>query len=164
MGPEADLPNSGGFSDNFPPLFDGNCDYSSYREDIYLCVNLTTLPVINPLSGNHGMFRRRRKNGSQNIWTDIICREGSVGLIIERLDKANAIDIINQLENDLADFLDYSCNKTVSVEYVISGFRTRVDRVSSLILEEKLKGNLLLRQAQLADHDIQLVIGASSGR
>lgn len=43
-----------------------------------------------------------------------------------------------------ADFLDYTWKKEVSVEHFISGFHIRVDKISELNLNDKLKGHLLL--------------------
>lgn len=68
------------------------------------------------------------------------------------------------VDNDLADFLDYSWDKEVSVEHFISVFHTRMHKISDLHLDDKLKGQLLLRQA---DHLIQqerhVEIGSASG-
>lgn len=45
----------------------------------------------------------------------------------------------------------------------ISGFHTRVDKIASIKIDEKLKGHILIRQANLPQHDHQVIIGAASG-
>lgn len=94
--------------------------------------------------------------------TDAICRDGGADLISEHVDKAYAIDEIDQVENDLAKFLDYTWKKNVSIENFTSGFHTRVDKISELKLDEKLKGHLILRQMTLANYDRHVAIGAES--
>ena len=39
------LAHKGTFSDKMPPDFDGQRNYALYREDIFLWVNLTSLPA-----------------------------------------------------------------------------------------------------------------------
>ena len=53
--------------------------------------------------------------------------------------------------------------KDLRVEQFIPGFQKRVDKILQLNLDEKLKGHLLLRQAELVYHEKHAVIGAASG-
>lgn len=163
MGPGADQQSACEFSDKVPPRFDGHTDYASYREDVSLWVNLTTLPPAKHGPAIIGRLQGEAKTAAKTLSTEEICREGGASLILERLDKAYAIDKTNQLDHDLADFLDYTWNKEVSVEHFISGFHTRVDKISDLNLDDKLKGHLLLRQADLVQQERHVVIGAASG-
>ena len=163
MGPVADQQSACEFSDKVPPRFDGHTDYASYREDVSLWVNLTTLPPEKHGPAIIGRLQGEAKTAAKTLSTEEICRDGGADRIIERLDKAYAIDKTNQLDIDLADFLDYIWNKEVSVEYFISGFHTRVDKISDLNLDDKLKGHLLLRQADLVQHERQVIVGAASG-
>lgn len=55
--------------------------------------------------------------------------EGDIDLILQQLDKAYAIDRNDMVDNDLADFLDYTRKKEVSVEQFISGFHNPVDKI-----------------------------------
>lgn len=44
MGPEHTQMNAvGSFTDKVPPSFNGRDDYTSYREDVLLWINLTSL-------------------------------------------------------------------------------------------------------------------------
>lgn len=163
MGPVADQAATCEFSDKIPPRFDGHGDYSSYREDVVLWTKLTTLPAEKHGPAVVGRLHGEAKTAAKTLPAESICKEGGVDLIMKRLDKAYAIDKTNQLDADLADFLDYSWKKEVSIEHFISGFHTRVDKISSLNLDDKLKGHLMLRQADLEYQEKHVVIGAASG-
>ena len=153
MGPEADQSNSCDFSEKIPPRFNGHGDYASYRDDVILSKNLTILPSAKHGAAIVGRLQGEAKTAAKTISADQICSKRGIELILERLDKAYAIDKNNQLDADLVDFLDYSWKKELSVEHFISGFHTRVDKISQLSLDDKLKGHLLLRQADLEDHE-----------
>ena len=120
MGPEPDQSASNEFSDKVPPRFDGHGDYASYREDVKLWTNLTTLSTTKHGPAVVGRLHGEAKTAAKTLSTEEICREGGVELILERLDKAYAVDKTNQLDSDLADFLDYSWKKELSVEHFIS--------------------------------------------
>lgn len=51
----------------------------------------------------------------------------------------------------------------MSVEQYIAGFHSRLDKIATLNLDDKLKGHLLLRQASLQMHEKNMLIGAASG-
>lgn len=163
MGPVADQLIGGEFSDKVPPRFDGHNNYASYREDVSLWVNLTTLPREKHGPAIIGRLQGEAKTAAKTLSTAEICRPEGIDLVLQRLDKAYAIDKTNQLDQDLADFLDYSWKKEVSVEHFISGFHTRVDKIAELNLNDKLKGHLLLRQAGLIQQERHVVVGAASG-
>ena len=164
MGPDhAAQPTTGEFSDKIPPRFDGHADYAVYREDISLWTNLTSLPRSKHGPAMIGRLTGEAKTAAKTVPSSEICSDDGVAKILARLDKAYAIDQTNRLDIDLAEFLDYSWNKNLSVEHFISGFHTRVDKISELNLNDKLKGHLLLRQADLAANERHVVIGASSG-
>lgn len=48
------------------------------------------------------------------------------------------------------------------MEHFISGFRITVDKGSELKLSDKLKGHLLLLQADLASHERHIIISTAS--
>ena len=142
MGPGPDQASIG-FSDKIPPSFDGHANYASYREDVNLWSKLTSLVANKHGPAIVGRLSCEAKTADKTLSPDDICGDKGVTLILERLDKAYAVDKSNQLDADLADFLDYSWRKNVSVEHFISGFHTRVDKIASLHLDDKLKGHLL---------------------
>lgn len=145
MGPAADQQIGGKFSEKVPPRFDGHEAYEPYSEDIFLWVNLTTLPPAKHGAVVIGSLLGEEKYAAKTISTEETCREGGVEFLLQRLEKEYEIEETNQLKNDLYEFLDYTWKKEVSAENFISEFRTRADKISELDLNDNLKGHLLLR-------------------
>lgn len=104
----------------------------------------------------------RPRQPQKTIDIRAICKEGSVDHILERLDKAHAVNKSNQLDLDLADSLDYCWRKQFTLQHFMPGFHTRFDKISSLKLENNLKGHLLLRQAHLTDSEQDVVVEEAS--
>jgi len=103
------------------------------------------------------------KASATSLGTETIFSKTGVTSILEKLDKLYQLDKTDQLDIDLTTFLDYTWKSNFSVEQFIAGFHTRLDKISSLKLDEKLKGHLLLRQAGLDTHSRNMIIGAASG-
>lgn len=153
------------FTDKTPPTFDGHTvEYSSYRDDVLLWSRLTTLPDTKQGPAIIGRLVGEPKKSAKSVNIDDICSEKGVEKILERLDKSYAIDATSQLDVDLANFLDYHWDKTLSVDQFIAGFHSRLDKISSLCIDEKLKGHLLLRQANLDMHERNIILGSASGQ
>lgn len=110
---------------------------------------LTALPALTDRTATVGRLHVEAKAAANILSRQAIRNEGAVDLILERLSKAYAVDKRNQLAADMADFLDYSWIKDVRVKHFISGLQTKVDKLSSLNLDDKLKNDLLLRQTNL---------------
>lgn len=70
-------------------------------------MNLTTLPSEKHGPAIVGRLLEEAKTAAKTLDTDAICRPGGATLISELLDKAYAMDKTNQLDNNLAAFLDY---------------------------------------------------------
>ncbi len=85
-------------------------------------------------------------------------------VILEHLDKSYGIEATDQLDSDLAAFLDYTWHQKMGVEQFIAGFHTRLDKIAELNIDTKLKGHLLLRQAGLDTHTRNMIVGAASGK
>lgn len=83
--------------------------------------------------------------------------------ILKHLDKSYGIDTVDQLDLNLAAFLDYSWSGNMYVEQFIAGFHSRLDKIAELAIDDKLKGHLLLRQAGLDGHSRNMIVGASAG-
>lgn len=152
IGPEADQEIASEFSNKIHPRPNGYGDYASYRKNVTLWTNLTTLPAIKHVQTIIGCLQGEAKTAAKMIEVELICRERGVELILGQLDKTYAVDNTNQLDDDLADFLYYCRKDELSVEHFISGFHARVDKISQLNIDEKLKGHLMLRQAHLESH------------
>ena len=163
MGPEDTPAHLGTFSDRIPPVFNGRSDYASYHEDALLWVNLTSLPSTKHGPALVGRLSEEAKASARTLSIEELCSEEGVDLLLEHLDKSFAVDPANQLDSDLATFLDFTWKKTMTVEQYIAGFHSRLDRISSLKMDNKLKGHLLLRQASLETQEKNMVIGAESG-
>eukprot|EP00171_Calliarthron_tuberculosum_P004750 IDg4750t1 len=87
-----------------------------------------------------------------------------VAIIFAHLDKSYAVDTTDQLDIDLASFLDYTWQSSITVEPFVAGFHTRLYKISDLKMDAKLKGHLLLRQAGLDSQTRNMIVGASSGK
>lgn len=163
MGPEDTLTSVSDFTDKVPPSFDGRSNYASYREDVQLWTKLTSLATAKQGPALVGRLSGEAKASAKSLSIDVICDNDGVEMILKRLDKSYAVDAANQLDSDLAVFLDYSWKKSSSVEQYIAGFHSRLDKIASLEIDEKLKGHLLLRQASLSSQEKNMLVGAASG-
>ena len=92
--------------------------------------NLTTLPSAKHGATIVGRLQGEAKTAAKTIWANEICSECDIELILERLYKAYSIDKTNQLDAYLADFVDYSWKKELSVEQFSSCFHTWVYKIS----------------------------------
>ncbi len=164
MGPEGSVAETGEFSDKVPPSFDGHGDYSAYREDVILWIHLTTLSQKKQGPALVGRLSGEAKASVKTLQIDTICSPEGVPEILEHLDKSYAVDETDKLDTDLATFLDYTWKKSMTIEEFIAGFHTRLDKIASLNMDDKLKGHLLLRQALLDNQDRNMIIGAASGK
>lgn len=75
-----------------------------------------------------------------------MCPENGVERLLEYLDKSYAVDTTNQGDKNLFYFLAYTWKRTIIVEQYLDGVHSRLDKIASLNLDHKLKGNLLPRQ------------------
>lgn len=96
------------------------------------------------------------------VETAQICREERIDLVLHCMDKAYAMDKVNELDSDIVEFPEYTLRKEFGVDHTISEFHTRVEKVLELNLSDKLKG-LLLQEANLDYYDKHILIGALSG-
>ena len=166
MGPEdttATTVTTGNFSDKIPPNFDGRADQDFYHQDVQLWTNLTSLSKSKCGAALIGRLSGEAKASARTLTIADICTDKGVDLLLTHLDKSFATDPANRLDADLAAFLDFTWKKTMSVEQYIAGFHSRLDRISSLKMDDKLKGHLLLRQAMLDTHEKNMILGAASG-
>lgn len=86
------------FSDKVPPRFDGHGDYAAYRDDVGLWVKLTSLPSDKQGPAIVGHLHGEAKIAAKTLDNARICADGGVDLILERLDKAYAVDNSNRLD------------------------------------------------------------------
>jgi len=151
------------YTDKIPPSFDGLSNYQVYRQDVEFWLKLTSLEDEKQGSAIIARLAGEAKSSATSLGTEIIFSKTGVKSILEKLDKLYQIDKTDQLDIDLTTFLDYTWKSSFSVEQFIAGFHTRLDKISSLKLDEKLKGHLLLRQAGLDTHSRNMILGAASG-
>ena len=116
MGPEDTMASTSGFTDKIPPSFNGRENYSSYREDVALWVNLTGLGKTKQGPALVGRLSGEAKNSAKSITVTNICAEDGVTQLLAHLDKSYAIDSANQMDINLANFLDFTWKKTMTVE------------------------------------------------
>eukprot|EP00171_Calliarthron_tuberculosum_P005577 IDg5577t1 len=163
MGPEGPAVQSSAFTDKVPPSFDGHNNYASYRQDVELWTHLTTLPAEKHGAALIGRLSGEAKAAAKTLSISEITSELGVNKILQHLDKSYAVNKTDQLDLDLASFLDFTWNVHKPVEQFIAGFHTRLDRIAELNINNKLKGHLLLRQAGLDHNARSMIVGAASG-
>ncbi len=164
MGPEGSVHGSSTFTEKLPPSFDGHSNYSVYRQDVELWLCFTSLDKEKQGPALIGRLSGEAKASAKTLSVAVITGRDGADKILQHLDKSYAIDATDQLDIDLATFLDYSWKNHMPVEQFIAGFHSRLDRVASLNMDAKLKGHLLLRQAGLDMHTRNMIVGASSGK
>ena len=163
MGPGGISALPGSFTDKIPPAFDGRNDYNSYKQDVQLWQTLTSLPKTKQGAAIIGRLYGEAKSSAKTIDIKDITSEDGVEYILDQLDKSYGLAKTDLLDLDLADFLDFTWNSKLTIEQFIAGFHTRLDKISDLKMDEKLKGHLLLRQSGLDTHTRNMNVGAASG-
>ena len=111
----------------------------------------------------NGRLSGEAKAAVKAIGVDVICSEAGGMKILEQLDKLYGVDSADQLDMDLAEFLDFYWKQPMSVEDYIAGFHSRLDKLSELNMNDKLKGHLLLRQAGLERNTRNRIVSAAAG-
>eukprot|EP00171_Calliarthron_tuberculosum_P022319 IDg22319t1 len=163
MGPEGSTLHITSFADKIPPAFDGHGNYASYRQDVELWTHLTTLDIEKHGAALIGRLSGEAKAAAKTLSIATIASGQGVACILQHLDKSYAVNRTDQLDLDLAAFLDFTWSSHLPVDQFIAGFHTRLDRIAELHINSKLKGHLLLRQAGL-DHSARgMIIGAAAG-
>ncbi len=146
MGLEGTGGYSSAFTDKIPPAFDGHQRYASYKQDVELWEALTTLAREKRGPALVGRLTGEPNEAAKTLGIATITAADGVQKIMDHLDKSFAVDATNQLGFDLANFLDFTWKKQLSVEEFIAGFHTRLDKIASLNIDTKLKEHLLLRE------------------
>eukprot|EP00171_Calliarthron_tuberculosum_P004551 IDg4551t1 len=164
MGPEGLIIESGVFTDKTPPAFDGHSNYAAYRKDVAIWLLLTTLNSKKQGPALIGRLSGEAKSAAKSLELTVIASENGANAILERLDQSYGIDETDQLDIDLAAFLDFTWNGRSSIDQFIAGFNNRLDKISELKINNRLKGHLLIRQACLDTHSRNMIVGAASGK
>ena len=110
MGPEGS-PTVSSFSEKLPPSFDGHSQHSLYRQDVEIWLCLTTLEKNRQGPAIVGRLSGEPKASAKSLGTAIIAAEDGAQKILEKLDKSYSVDETDQLDIDLADFLDFTWKK-----------------------------------------------------
>lgn len=92
MSPVGDRYTSCEFSDKIPPWFDGHSDYGTYRDDVKLWMNFTILPALKHRPVIVGRLLGEAKSAAKTLSTETICKYGGMDVILERLERAYAVD------------------------------------------------------------------------
>ncbi len=148
MGPEGSSIATS-FSDKIPPSFDGHSRYELYRQDVELWLCLTILDDTKQRPAIIGRLAGEPKSSVNSLGTAVISAPDGAQKILEHLDMSYGVGDTDQLDLDLASFLDYCWDNKTSIETFIAGFHARLDKLAELNLNTKLQGHLLLRQARL---------------
>ena len=163
MGPEGIPIPTSSFSERLPPQFDGHTSYAVYRQDVELWLVLTSLEKCKQGPALIGRLAGEAKASAKTLGVSAISSNDGALKILEHLDKSYGVDKVDQMDIDLASFLDFSWSGNMAVEQFIAGFHSRIDKIADLKMDDKLKGHLLLRAAGLDAHMRNIIVGASAG-
>lgn len=109
-----------------------------------------------------GRFSDEAKSAVRYLSLKTICREDGVDINLCQSKNSYGNDNKEELDGDLASFLDYKWTWNMSADQFIAGFDAHFDKVSSLNTEAELKGHTLLRQACLFLKDGNMVSASGS--
>lgn len=141
------------FSKKFPPAFDRHTCFSVYKQNV---ATKKGPALIGRLSGE-------AKSADKMLGVSAIGSEESATKILDHLNKSYGVDDIDLLDIDFAFFLDFIWSGIISVEEYIAGFHSRLDKISELAINDKLKVHLLIRQAGLDDQTRNVLVSTASG-
>ena len=136
---------NGEFSETIPPAFDGRSDYASYRKDVELWQKLTSLPEKKQGPALIGVLVGEAKSSGKTLNVNDVASQGGVALILYQLDKSYGVNQTDQLDLDLADFLDFTRTLSMTVVQFVAEFHTRLDKIADLDIDYKLKEHLISR-------------------
>lgn len=162
MGPEASYVTAGSYTSSVPPSFDGRSNYSDYRKDVEMWTHLTSMVAKRQGPAVIGRLSGEAKASAMTSSIDDFISDKGVNLIIKLLDKLCAVNVSAQLDLDVEAFFEYYWQSDMTFEQFISGFHNRLDAISELQMNDKLKGHLLLGQAKLDAHTKNLIVDAAS--
>lgn len=162
MGPRIQA-QYGAFTTDISLSFNGHNPYAVYRQDAELWLISTKLDPSKSGLALIGCLSGEANSSAITIGADVIDSITGATIFLDHWNKSYSIDTVDQLENYLAAFLDYTWKGNISMEQYIVGFHSRLDRMYNLAMDYELKGHLLLLQADLDDHTRNMVVGAASG-
>lgn len=163
MGPEEGNAGMGDFSMNVPPSFGGDTNYSQYRNNVLFWVSLTTIPPDRQGAALIGRLYGEAKVSATTLEVEDICSANGVQTLLTHLDRSYGVDEHNQLNAAISAFMNYTWLSTYSVDQFISGFNSRLDRVSCLGFDDSVKGHLLLKLSGLSQPDQNIVVASAGG-
>lgn len=151
------------FTEKTPPSFDGYGDYQQYRENVALWDVMTSVDqsrkaptVIGRLSGQAQVI-------AKTLSIETLTSADGLTKLLEELDKKFGLDKISLLHKNVSEFFDFVWDRNDTVDEFVIGFHSRLEKISTLALDETLKGHILLRQANLDPHDRNIIIGSAGG-
>lgn len=124
MGPEDTAALMGKVSNKISPNYNGRSDYLSYRDDVKQWINLTSLPSTKRGPALVGRLSGESKASAGTLVIKDLYDEDGVDLLLVHLDKSFAVDPVNEMNADLATFLDFPWRQEISVEQFIAGFNS----------------------------------------
>lgn len=163
MSPEGDSSNPGDFSERIPPSFNGRDDYVSYRNNVLFWTNLTTISPERQGAALIGRLYGEGKVSTTTLQLEDVCAPDGIERLLIHLDQSYGVDANNQLNTNLAAFLNYSWRPELTVDQFIAGFNARLDRIACLKFDEVVKGHLLLRLSGLTPSEHNIILAASAG-
>ena len=137
--------------------------YAVYCQDVELWLVLTSLERHKQGSALIGGLSGEAKASAKTLGVGIISTDDGACKILEHLDKSYGVDKVDQMDIDLAAFLDFTWSGNMAVEQFIAGLHSRIDKITDHNMDEKLKGHVLLRAAGLDAYFRNIIVGSSAG-
>ena len=108
-------------------------------------------------------LRGETKSAARFLGADTIGAKDRAMRVTIHLRKRYGIDAIDQLHIDTACFFDFHWKPNMSIEKYIAGFNACLDKLLDFSVSDKIKGQLLLHQADLDSNPRNIIVGSESG-
>ena len=151
------------FTDRIPPSFDGYGDYQHFKENVLLWDSITGIDPRKRAATLIGHLTGQAQVIAKTLPLSTLTAEDGLVSLLSELDQKFGLDETSILHNHISQFFDHTWTKDLSVEEFVIGFHSRLDKITSLKLDDLLKGHLLLRQANLDPYDRNIIVGSAGG-
>ncbi len=110
-----------GYSEKIPPAFDVHSSYDNYRKDVALWLLLTSLEPKKQKTALIGWLSGKPYASAKTLTTEDIGPDDGAAKIRAHLSKSCAVNKTQQLDQDLAAFLNFTWQGGMRVEQFVTG-------------------------------------------
>lgn len=89
--------------------------------------------------------------------------DAGISKLLRGMDKTFEMEEATLLNNTVLSIFDFVWTKEMTVDKLVLGFHSSLDKITKLNTNDELKGHLLLRQANLDGYNRNLIIGDARG-